>query len=246
MTTETEHALSVALLDTQAERRTTLEDKLVLLGHQPIVFADVSELLITLCIGQRFDLLLLTLHDQKLHRSLSEVCKRLRIPTLLMVEDAQWGALAPRSEDSSWDDAIDFDVLETRIQELDWRIRSLFKGGHAPAQLPWLESEMTWGDYKFTPDSTTVRYRGRDIHLTQLELAFAVELFRNIGRVLTRDWLLKKLWTNKPRLDGTRTVDVCATKVRKKLDLRYENGFVLRGIYRQGYQLVSVSPSTGR
>lgn len=246
MTTGSKRALSVALLDTQKERITTLHDKLILLGHQPMVFTDVADLLIMLCIGRRFDFLFLTLHDQKLRKSLYEVCKRLRIPTLLVVQDTQWELLTPGSDDATWDAVIDFDVVETRIQELDWRIRSLFQREQAPAQLLWLEGEMTWGDYRFTPDSTTIQHRERSIYLTKLEFAFAFELFRNVDRVLTRDWLLKKLWGDQTQIESTRTVDVCATKVRKKLELRDENGFVLRGIYRQGYQLVAVSPSTAR
>jgi DNA-binding response OmpR family regulator len=72
-------------------------------------------------------------------------------------------------------------------------------------------------------------------------MGFALQLFRNVGRVLSREWLLDALWANRRSLESQRTVDVCATKVRKKLSLSNENGFVLRAIYGQGYQLVAVS-----
>jgi len=240
-----ERSLSVALLVMEKERRTALQEMLIALGHQATVFADAAELLVAFCIGQRFDVLLLTLHDRSLHQSMSEVCKRLCIPTLGVVSDDDWAFLLPRaSEETAWDDVIEFDVLQTRAQELNWRLQTLLHRRRSSSRAPRLDSEMTWGDYKFIPDSTTVLHRGREIRLSPLELAFALELFRNVGRVLTRDWLLNALWTNRRRLESQRTVDVCATKVRKKLNLRDENGFVLRAIYGQGYQLVAVSLGT--
>ncbi|MDQ0586253.1 winged helix-turn-helix domain-containing protein [Variovorax paradoxus] len=241
MTTQAVQPLSVALLGTTNDRLTALHDELVLLGYEPSLFTNTADFLIAFCMGQRFHLLLLTLHDQPQHKGLPEVCRRFRIPTLLVVEEEQWKLLSPQaSEASSWDDIMDFNVLQTRVQELEWRIQALLKKQDAPGQIGRLEGEMTWEDYKFCPESISVEYRGRKIHLTQLEWTFALELFRNVGRVLTREWLLTRVWKSKPRL-GTRTVDVCATKVRKKLDLREENGFVLRGIYRRGYQLAYVS-----
>jgi len=241
-----ERSLSVALLVTEKERRTALQEMLVELGHQPTAFSDAAELLIAFCIGQRFDLLLLTLHDPSLHQSMSEVCKRLCIPILLVVNDKDWSSLLPRANDeSAWDDVIEFNVLQTRVQELNWRVQTLLHRRRGSSRAPRLDNEMTWGDYKFLPDSTTVLHRGREIRLSPLELAFALELFRNVGRVLTRDWLLDALWANRRRLESQRTVDVCATKVRKKLDLCDANGFVLRAIYGQGYQLVAVSLGAG-
>ncbi|MBT2337159.1 response regulator transcription factor [Variovorax paradoxus] len=233
-------SLSIALLGTANERITALHDELILLGYQPSVFGNAADFLIAFCMGQRFNLLLLTLHDQSQHKGLPEVCKKFRIPTLLIVEDEQWKLLPPRTPEASWDDVMDFNVLQTRIQELEWRIQAVLKKQDTPGRMSGLDGEMTWEDHRFCPDSITVEYRGRTIHLTQLEWTFALELFRNVGRVLTRESLLARIWKSKPRL-GTRTVDVCATKVRKKLDLRDENGFVLRGIYRQGYQLVYIS-----
>jgi DNA-binding response OmpR family regulator len=232
--------LSVALLDPQRARRTALEGQLVQLGHQTIVFATPAEFLTMLCVGHRFDLLLFTLYDPAIHEIVSKVCKRLHIPVLLVMQDEHWELLLPRGKEDEWHDFIDLDVVQPKLQELDWRIQALLKRGNTTFEVPRITSEKTWGDYTFMPDSTTVVHRGRRIRLSRLEFAFAFELFRNASRVLTRDWLLHTVWANRPRADDTRTVDVCATKVRKKLGLTFENGFVLRAIHRQGYQLISV------
>jgi DNA-binding response OmpR family regulator len=39
---------------------------------------------------------------------------------------------------------------------------------------------------------------------------------------------------------GSRSLDGCAATIRKKLELREENGLILRAVYRHGYQLVSL------
>lgn len=241
----------VALLDTRAERRTVLREMLVALGHQPAVFANAADLLIAVCSGHRFDLLLLTLHqdlhhEPSRHESMSEVCKRLCMPTLLVVDNDDWPLLLPRNDaEAAWDDVIDFDALRPRDEELNWRVQTLLHRRSRASSAFRLEGEMTWGDYKFLPDSASAQHRGRDIRLSPLELALALTLFRNLGRVLSRDWIRNALWTNRRRFENLRNVDVCAAKVRKKLNLCDENGFVLRAIREQGYQLVAVSPGTG-
>ena len=235
-------SLSMALLDPKEERRTALQDMLVALGHQVTVFGEAADLLLALCVGQRFDLVMLTLHDSSLHESMSEVCKRLGIPMLGVVGNEDWSFLLPRSdEEIAWSDVICFDGAQTRIQELDWRVQKVMHRSSSSSRAHRLDAEMTWGDYKFIPDSTTVVHRGHEIRLSPLEMGFALQLFRNVGRVLSREWLLDALWANRRSLESQRTVDVCATKVRKKLSLSNENGFVLRAIYGQGYQLVAVS-----
>ena len=241
-----EHCVAVALLDTRKERRTALQDMLATLGHEATGYGNPADLLVAFCIGQRFDLLLLTLDDPAMQESMAEVCKKLCMPTLLVVDNNDWPQLPPPgAEETPWDDIICFEAGHTRVHELGWRIQALLHRRTVPSRAPRRAGETTWGDYRFIPDSTTVMFRGREIRLSPLELAFALELFRNVGRVLSRDWLLDALWANRRRLESQRTVDVCATKVRKKLALCNENGFVLRAIYGQGYQLVAVSMSLG-
>jgi DNA-binding response OmpR family regulator len=241
MKASTNRGLSVALLDTDTEPSAALRETLFRLGHGLTVFVNAADLMTTLSDGQRFDLLLATAQEQEIHMSLSEVCARLCMPMLHIVQSQEWQFL-PMGGETMWDDAIDLAAfLQTGTCELDWRIQSLVQRTRASVTTPWLDKEMTWGEYTFKPDSSTVQHRGRTIYLTRLEFSFAFELFQNLGRILSRDGLLKKLWGRKALLGRTRIVDVCASKTRTKLDLRHENGFVLRSIYGRGYQLVSVS-----
>lgn len=80
---------------------------------------------------------------------------------------------------------------------------------------------------------------GVDVDLTQREFELALILLRNVGRLLSRDELLSTVWA----LDGgvdTRTVDIHASRLRKKLGLAGESGLMLSSVYGQGYRLDTV------
>lgn len=56
-------------------------------------------------------------------------------------------------------------------------------------------------------------------------------LFKNMGELVSRDDFLNSL--GEPPQAKSRAIDVCAANVRRKLELREENGLVLRSIYRR-------------
>lgn len=81
------------------------------------------------------------------------------------------------------------------------------------------------------------------IELTTKEFELAHSLFRNLGRPLSRSYLLETIW-GKNRDVITRTLDAHVSKIRRKLNLRPENGFVLQTIYGYGYRLELVEDAT--
>ena len=95
--------------------------------------------------------------------------------------------------------------------------------------------EFAIGPYRFFPASHTVVYRGEQIPLTTKDFELAHYLFRNIGRLLSREELLREVWA----VTGihTRTVDMHMSRIRKSLDIKPEAGFRIRTIYRHGYRL---------
>ena len=86
------------------------------------------------------------------------------------------------------------------------------------------------------PHSGQASVNGETIELTTKEFELAHSLFKNLGRPLSRSYLLETLW-GKNRDVITRTLDAHISKIRRKLDLRPENGFVLQTIYGYGYRL---------
>ena len=77
---------------------------------------------------------------------------------------------------------------------------------------------------------------GETVQLTERETDLALHFFQNIGRLLTRDHLIKVVWAVNPNID-TRTVDVHASALRRKLALHPESGWRLVSIYGHGDRL---------
>ncbi|MEJ2344538.1 MAG: response regulator transcription factor [Gammaproteobacteria bacterium] len=90
--------------------------------------------------------------------------------------------------------------------------------------------------YRFDPARQVVAWNGTSTKLTQKELDLALFLFRNRGRILSRDYILENVWGHKPGMN-TRTVDTHVSRLRNKLRLLPENGWTLTGIYHHGYRL---------
>lgn len=239
-TTQPRSVLSIALVESDDASHLILQRRLKLMGHRLAVFASVANLLAALSGGLRVDLLLLTPQDEMTSKYLSAVCKVQAIPVLLVVQDHQWDGL--RESDFAQSDAIGFDLSRSNDHELGWRMHALSRRKCAVTPMRRLQVAgfMVWGDYEFLDDGRTVLYRGRQITLQPRQFALALELFRNVGRVLTRDFLWNSLWKGMPVRGDGRALDACAANLRKKLDLREDNEFVLWAVYGRGYQLVSV------
>ncbi|RJF90231.1 response regulator transcription factor [Sphingomonas cavernae] len=87
--------------------------------------------------------------------------------------------------------------------------------------------------------SGKARLAADEILLTAKEFELAAILLTNLGRALSRRYLLETIWGANPNV-FTRTVDAHISKVRTKLCLRPEWGFALRTIYGYGYRLESI------
>jgi DNA-binding response OmpR family regulator len=77
---------------------------------------------------------------------------------------------------------------------------------------------------------------GKVVPLTEREIDVALYFFQNIGRLLTREHLIKVIWAQTPEVD-TRTVDVHVSTLRRKLGLFSELGWRLVSVYGHGYRL---------
>jgi two-component system, OmpR family, response regulator RegX3 len=76
----------------------------------------------------------------------------------------------------------------------------------------------------------------REINLTPKEFKLASFLLENIGKLISRDELLKDIWGYGFGVQ-TRTVDIHVSRIRSKLSLTPENGWRLTSIYHEGYRL---------
>lgn len=237
--------LFIALLDGSTERMLATKKKLESMGHRPIVFAQPADLLHALSHAQRFDLLLLGIQDDAIHKSLCAVCGVIHMPVLFIVDGKAWKALSPWGANFARSDAIEFDVEQTLDDELDWRITMLLRDRSALPLAADGAQALNWDGYQFMPENHTVRYRGREIRLQPRQFALALELFRNMGHVVSRDQIARAVWKMDALRAGTRVLDACAAGLRSRLALHGENGLLLRAVYGQGYQVIRIRARTG-
>ncbi|MDZ4262558.1 MAG: response regulator transcription factor [Pseudomonadota bacterium] len=95
---------------------------------------------------------------------------------------------------------------------------------------------LQFGPYTFDCERNTVSHDDEVIQFTHKEFEFARFLFQNCNRLLSRGHLLENVWGLNADIT-TRTVDVHASKVRRKLGLSAVNGWRLVSIYQYGYRL---------
>jgi len=96
------------------------------------------------------------------------------------------------------------------------------------------------GQFRIDPDGRTLHKGEALIELTQKEFEMAALLFRNVGRLLSRSYLLDTVWGISADV-STRTVDTHASQLRNKLGLYPEEGWRLSAVYQHGYRLERVT-----
>lgn len=233
---------SIAFLDSDRPSYRALRLKLQQLGHLPTPFPDASSLQAALAGGQRFDLLVVPPQkDGTQWQRLAAVCEVLGMPLLLVVQPGHRDAPQPLDDVFLRGTVVDLCAADVAEGELDWRIRALLQRAGMRAQNTSRLRDLVLGDYKFFGRQRLVLHRETEIALQPRQFELAYELFRNVGQVVTRGWLWSTLWGRASPREGARALDVCVTNVRKKLDLRRENGFTLRAAYRHGYMLCPVA-----
>ncbi len=126
--------------------------------------------------------------------------------------------------------ADDYLAKPVRQQELLARLYALAR--RAQPDVDMLECP----PYVIDTQARSVLFNDEPIKLTEKEYELALFLFRNRGRVLSRQHLLTSVWGTNAELN-TRTVDTHASRLRKKLKLLESGRWKLTSIYQHGYRL---------
>jgi len=108
------------------------------------------------------------------------------------------------------------------------------------ASQPQDEGVLEYGRLRVDCRSRQVTLVGREVRMTQKDYELAVFLLRNIGRLLSRGYILEAVWGQSADLN-TRTVDTHVSRIRGKLQLTPENGWRLSAVYQHGYRLEQVA-----
>jgi DNA-binding response OmpR family regulator len=120
-----------------------------------------------------------------------------------------------------------------RVDALLRRARALARDAEVPIEA---------GDFLIDVQGRTLSRGGAVVELTQKEFEMAALLFRNIGRLLSRSYMLDTVWGISADV-STRTVDTHASQLRSKLGLYPESGWRLSAVYQHGYRLEKLGPA---
>ncbi|MEZ5738444.1 MAG: response regulator transcription factor [Burkholderiaceae bacterium] len=129
--------------------------------------------------------------------------------------------------------ADDFMAKPLRTAELVARLRALVRRNQ-----PATEEErfLQYDRFMFDLRTQSLQSDGEPIEMTQKEFHLALLLFRNIGRPLSRGHIREDVWGHDTDVPS-RTMDTHVSRVRTKLNLRPEAGYLLAPVYSYGYRL---------
>lgn len=224
--------MRIASLEDEAAQAALIRQVVTAAGHECTTFADGRQMMLALR-DVSFDLLLLDwqLPGVSGREVLSWVRANLdrRLPAMFLTcRDAEADIV-----DGLAAGADDYIVKPIRPRELGARIEALLRRacpGHAGGE------SLCVGAFAFDGGTRTATRFGQPVGLTPKEFDLAMLLFRNEGRIVSRDHIVAAVWgRNIPPL--SRTVDTHVSRVRSKLGLHAEHGVRLTPVYTHGYRL---------
>ena len=128
--------------------------------------------------------------------------------------------------------ADDYMIKPIKHRELLARIEAL--GRRAFKTEPDLNLQVE--PFQINNNTRQVLKNSKLIPTTAIEFDLVQFLFRNYGRVLSRDYILENVWGRNPTVT-TRTVDTHVSRIRKKLGIASQNNWQLVSVYQHGYRL---------
>lgn len=159
--------------------------------------------------------------------------RRVTTPILMVTAKTQPEDIVTGLE-SGADDYVtkpfDSTVLKARIQALLRRSKAASGGMSGEVALP---EELKLGQILLKPAQHEVYVRGEMVHLTPSEFKILQEMLQNIGRVLTREYLMSKVQGEGIIVTG-RTIDTHVFALRKKIGDQAEYIETIRGV---GYRI---------
>ena len=150
--------------------------------------------------------------------------------------------ISARSDDRDKVEALDAgaDDYLTKpfsVEELLARLRSTFR------RISYIQSEngqvttvFTNGDLKIDFAAAEVHMGEKELHLSPIEYRLLCELARNVGKVLTHQYLVKKVWEN-VNVSDIPSLRVYMATLRKKIEPDRENPRYIQTRVGIGYKM---------
>ena len=222
----------IALLEDDPDQSVLLQAWLAEAGHKCSVFSSGKEITKSL-IRDSYDVLILDWLVPDMNGL--EVLQWVR-------ENVQWHIpvlfITQRDAEEDVVEALQFgadDYMSKPVKKAEMlaRIQSITRRSQTTTQN---EDTLEFLPYKLTPSTSSVKLNNEAIEVTQKEFELLLFMFKNVGRILSRGYILESVWGQSADLN-TRTVDTHVSKLRRKLAINADNGWQLSSIYQHGYRL---------
>ena len=113
--------------------------------------------------------------------------------------------------------ADDYVTKPYRLRELVARMRAVLRRTPPPDEAPGETEVLEAGELRLDPERHEVRLRGEEVSLPLKEFELLELLMTNVGRVLTRETLIDRVWG--PNYVGdTKTLDVHVKRLRARIE----------------------------
>ncbi len=228
--------MNIASLEDDVAQAQLINETLKNAGYSITSFSQGKELLAALAKPTSFDLLLLDWEMPGVNGL--DVVRWVRanlgrsIPVVFLTNRDQEADLVTGLQEG----ADDYVTKPLKARELLARLHALLRRSKAADQ----NQAFSCGPYFIDPDNNCILLHGQAIELAPKEYELALLLFRNPGRLFSRDVISFNIW-NREIPASSRTLDTHLSNIRRKLQLRPENGLRLISSYALGYRLELVN-----
>jgi DNA-binding response OmpR family regulator len=223
--------LRIAFLEDDADQADRIGDLLQAGGHHVYVFNRGRTLLSRLH-TETYELIVLDweVPDISGYEVLQSLRKQMALRTpVLFITHRDTEADVVRALEAGADDFL---IKPPRARELLARVDAVGRRVRDPGQ----SESILMPPFRIDPAKSQVERDGVPLELTRREFEVAVLLFRNVGKVLSRGYIMDSVW-GRGDSTSTRTVDMHVSRVRKVLGLSAAIGLRLSAIYGYGYRL---------
>lgn len=203
-------------------------------GHCCTLFASGKALLSVLVGGEEFDLLLLDWEMPDINGL--DILRWVRnnrgqaLPIMLLTSHTLEQDLVTGLQAG----ADDYMTKPIRSGELNARVHALLR--RSRHSNPMGDQPFRCAAYDIDPSTESISLNGSKIELASKEYELALLLFRNPGRLFSREVLSHSVW-NRELPASSRTLDTHLSNIRRKLQLAPQHGLRLIASYALGYRL---------